>query len=84
MEFKKQYSKEDAAELLDWIDNEKPKGRADLGEGIVVEDMEKFAYNMRSILKERYHNPAYAGQLEILFRAKEAFQKQAKETAGTE
>ena len=72
--FKKSYTKEEAEELLRWIDT-KPTGTVDLGEGIVIKDIAYFVSQMRSIVKERYMNRAFAGQFEILCRLKEAYEK---------
>ena len=72
--FKTSYTKEEAEELLHWMDT-KPTGTLDLGEGVVIKDIAFFVSQMRDIVKEPYMNPAFAGQLEILCRLKEAYEK---------
>lgn len=69
--FKQKYTKEEADELLAWMDT-RPQGEMQLASGIVVKDIAKFIQNMQSIVQERYDNPCFAGQIEILMQLKEA------------
>ena len=78
--FKTQYTEEEANELLRWIDTH-PSGELDLGEGIYIRDIALFTSQMRAIVQIRYKKTAFAGQLEILSRLKEAYEARAREQA---
>lgn len=69
MSFKKQYTAEDAQELLAWMDTH-PTGRADLGHGIIVEDVALFLRNARYIVETQFSNPIYAGFMATAFDLK--------------
>ena len=64
--FKRVYTKEEAQELIKWIDEAKPKGEIDLGHGVLIKDLEKFASQVRHIAQENYSNPTFAGQISLM------------------
>ena len=72
--FKTTYTKEESKELLRWIDTH-PTGEMDLGDGIYIKDINFFVNQMRAIVELSYQNPAFAGQMELLCRLKEAYEK---------
>ena len=72
--FKTSYNEEEANELLAWIDSN-PTGEMDLGEGIYIKDIAYFCKQMRAIVQNRHKNHAFAGQMEVLVRLKEAYEK---------
>jgi hypothetical protein len=47
----------------------------DLGDGIYIKDIAYFCKQMRAIVQNRHKNPAFAGQMEVLVRLKEAYEK---------
>lgn len=75
--FKTTYTKEEADELLRWMDTQ-PKGEMNLGDGIFIKDIAFFINQMRSIVQNRHSNPAFAGQIEILCRLKQAYEEKEK------
>lgn len=75
--FKTSYTKEESEEILRWIDT-KPTGELDLGEGIYIKNIAYFVSQMRSIVENRYKNPAFAGQMEIICRLKEAYEQRKR------
>ena len=75
--FKTSYTQEESEELLRWIDT-KPTGEIDLGEGIYIKNIAYFCSQMRSIVEKRYKHPAFAGQMEVIVRLKEAYEKMKK------
>ena len=72
--FKTSYTQEESDELLRWIDT-KPTGEMDLGQGIYIKDIAYFCSQMRAIVQNRFKHPAFAGQIEIIVRLKEAYEK---------
>lgn len=72
--FKTSYTKEEADELLRWIDT-KPTGEIDLGEGIYIKNIAYFVSQMRAIVQNRHKSPAFAGQMEVLVRLKVAYEQ---------
>ena len=64
--FKRVYTKEETQELIKWIDEVKPKGEIDLGHGVLIKDLEKFASQVRHIALENYNNPTFAGQISLM------------------
>jgi len=80
MDFKPEYTKEDADELLAWIDT-KPSGRVDLGGGLLFTDVALFVQQSRYTVEHRYNQPTYAGLMDILFRLREKMQAEKGENA---
>ena len=75
--FKTTYTKEEADELLRWMDTQ-PKGEMDLGDGIFLQEIAFVLNKMRSIVQHRHSNPGFAGQIEILCRLKQAYEEKEK------
>ena len=73
--FKRTYTKEEAQELIDWIDSTKPTGEIDLGQGVFISDLEKFANQIRHIAAEKYNNPTFSGQISLMMDVKERYKK---------
>lgn len=71
--FKTSYTKQESEELLKFIDSE-PTGEMHVADGIDIKDVALFCKQMRAIVKERYANPAFAGQIELLAKLKEAYE----------
>ncbi len=64
--YKRTYTKEEAQELIDWIDKTHPKGEIDLGQGVFISDLEKFSTQVRHIAIEKYNNPTFGGQISLM------------------
>lgn len=64
--YKRTYTKEEAQELIDWIDSAKPTGEIDLGDGVYIKDLEKFSKQVRHIASEKYNNPTFGGQISLM------------------
>ncbi len=69
--FKRSYTKEEAEDLIRWIDEVKPKGEINLGHGVLIKDLEKFASQVRHIAQENYSNPTFAGQISLMMDVRE-------------
>lgn len=73
--FKPTYTKEEADEMVKWINEHHPTGSFDLGEGVLISDVALFCQRMKTIIQRGYNNPAYAGQICVFVN----FQKAWKE-----
>ena len=73
--FKRTYTKEEAQELIKWIDATKPKGEIDLGQGVYISDLEKFSNQIRHIAAEKYNNPTVSGQISLMMDVRERYGK---------
>ncbi len=67
MNHRRTFTQEQIDTLLAWIDTHPTHdGPIDLGHGIVVTDMDKLLTHMRPIIAERFTNPSFTGQIEIV------------------
>ena len=73
--YKRTYTKAEAQKLIDWIDSVNPKGEIDLGNGVYIKDIEKFANQIRFIAKEKYNNPTFSGQISLMMDIREKYGK---------
>lgn len=72
--FEKKYTDEQIKELRQWIEETKPTGSIDLGEGIKIDDIEFFLKQIKNILENRYNNSAYSGQICIAMNLKAKYE----------
>ena len=64
--YKRSYTKEEAEDLVKWIDTFKPSGELDLGDGVLIRDLKKFSEQVKHIAKEKYNNPTFSGQIGLM------------------
>ena len=79
MKYKRSYTEEDVKTLYGWYDSTRPKGEIDMGHGLYVADIETLFDNSRKAVMEKFDNVTYSGQIQLLFRVQEAWQKQKAE-----
>ncbi|MBQ9364088.1 MAG: hypothetical protein IJT97_11845 [Bacteroidaceae bacterium] len=77
MTYKRTYTKEDVKALYDWYDATQPQSTLDLGHGLKVLDVRELFDNSRKIALEKYDNPTYSGQIQLLFRVQEKWEEGA-------
>ena len=73
--YKRTYTKAEVQELIAWIDATQPKGEMDLGHGVFIKDLEKFAKQVRFIAQNKYANPTFSGQISLMMDVKERYGK---------
>ncbi len=64
--YKRTYTKEEADDLVRWIEQTKPSGEIDLGDGVFIRDLKKFSDQVKHIAKEKYDNPTFSGQIGLM------------------
>ena len=64
--YKRTYTKEEAEDLVRWIEQTNPSGEIDLGDGVFIHDLKKFSDQVKHIAKEKYNNPTFSGQLGLM------------------
>lgn len=64
--YKRTYTKEEADDLVKWIDTAKPSGELDLGQGVLIRDLAKFAAQVKHIAQEKYDNTTFSGQIALM------------------
>ncbi len=76
MEYKREYSQEEARELFEWFNGLKYEGPIDIGHGIVLQNT-KYTVN-RMIIQTENHtdNPTYSGMIHQLGIIKEELIRQ--------
>jgi hypothetical protein len=72
MNYKRTYTQEEVKALYDWYDSTKPQGAFDMGHGLKVFNVSELFENSRHIAMEKYDNPTYSGQIQLLFKVQEA------------
>ena len=71
--YQRTYTKAEAQELIDWIESTKPSGEIDLGQGVFIKDLEKFASQVKHIAREKYNNPTFSGQISLMMDVKKRY-----------
>ena len=71
--FKRGYSKEEADELVAWIDKVHPSGEFDLGPGVHINDLKVFSNQVKHIILTNYGNPTFSGQIAMMLDVKERY-----------
>jgi hypothetical protein len=69
--YKRTYTKEEAEDLVKWIETAKPTGEIDLGQGVMIRDLEVFASQVKHIALEKYDNPTFSGQISLMMDVRE-------------
>ena len=64
--YKRTYTKEEADDLVKWIEAFKPSGEMDLGDGVFIKDLRKFSEQVKHIAKDKYNNPTFSGQIALM------------------
>lgn len=75
MTYKKTYTKEEVEEVLQWLKDHPYSGSVSVGKGMNIIDMQTFLDNMSNVAVAQYENPTFGGQIELLFRAKNAIEQ---------
>ena len=78
MEYKSSFTQEETEELISWFNTHQFEKEVDLGQGIVVKDLNKALPPLLHIAKTKYENTCFSGQIFILFRIREELIKQGK------
>lgn len=80
--YKRSYTKEEADDLVKWIETYKPSGELDLGDGVVIRDLQKFSDQVKHIAKEKYGNPTFSGQIGLMMDVRQKLDSSVAQTPG--
>lgn len=75
--FKRTYTKEEAEELVRWIDKFKPEGELDLGHGVCIKELKVFSQQVRHVAVEKYSSPTFAGQISLMMDVRDLLSQSA-------
>lgn len=78
MEYKRTYKKDEVQELYQWFDTHQFENEIELGFGVSVKNVKETIKNSRFIVLEKYDNPTYSGQIQLLFHLRDELIKQGK------
>lgn len=78
MDYKRQFTKEEVAELVNWFKERKFEQDLDLGSGIHITELDKTITQFSHLAANNYENPVFSGPITMLFRIREELIKQGK------
>lgn len=78
MEYKTSYTKEEVEELANWFATHNFEKELDMGSGIYIEDLQTALPPMLHIVRNKYGNRTFSGQIHLAFRIREELIKQNK------
>lgn len=78
MDYKREYSKEEVTELVDWFKTRKFEQDLDLGSGLHITELDKTITQFTHLALNSHGNPVFSGPITMLFRIREELIKQKK------
>ena len=78
MEYKPTYTKEDADELVKWFETHTYDTELDMGGGLYIADLRNTLPQMLHIVRTKYDNRTFSGQIHLTFKIREELIKQNK------
>ena len=80
MKYKPTYTKEEADELVRWFETHTFEKELDMGHGLYISDIEMTLPPMLHIVRTKYDNRTFSGQIHMAYKIREELIRQNKVT----